>query len=120
LAARTERALRNFLQHVVAADGFNEFLFGVLAFLVVVIVMLFVAMCGGGMLVVRRGGVRFAGMRVVLVAIVLGTRRVIGMGGVFARVLLVNMLIVGVLMAMFVFVLGLLGRGSGSRSLDRG
>ena len=31
LAARTEGALRHFLQHVVAADGFDDFLFGVVA-----------------------------------------------------------------------------------------
>ena len=38
LAARTERALGNFFQHVVAADGFDLFLFGILGFVVIVLV----------------------------------------------------------------------------------
>ncbi len=83
---------------------------------------MFVAMRCRGMLVVRRGGVRFTGMFMVLVAIVLGTSSVIGVGRVFARVLFVSMLVMGVLVAVFVamFILGLLGRGSGSRCLDCG
>ena len=43
LAARTERALRHFLQHVVAADGFNDFLLGVFTFLVLVVIIVTVA-----------------------------------------------------------------------------
>ena len=39
LAARPERTLRNFFQHVVAADGFDDFLLGVFAVLVLVIVV---------------------------------------------------------------------------------
>ncbi|WP_375144034.1 hypothetical protein [Bradyrhizobium sp. Ash2021] len=85
LAAWTERAFRNFFQHVVAADGFDEFLFGILAFLVLVVVM-FLAI-RGGMLIVRRGGVRFTGMLVGFGAAIFGMRRVVGVSRVFARML---------------------------------
>src|SRR6185312_1600264 len=86
LAARAERAFRNFLQHVVATDGFDDFLFGVLA--VVFIIVTVVALGGAGEFVGRSNGVAFAG--------VLDMRRVIGMGRVFARVFIVVMLIMRV------------------------
>ena len=79
-------ALRNFLQHVVAADGFDDFLFGVVA--VVLIVVAVVAFGSGGELVRRSSGVAFTG--------VLDMRRVVGMGRVFARVFVVMMLIMSV------------------------
>ena len=40
LAARTEGALRHFLQHVVAADGFDDFLFGIVAIVFFIVVLL--------------------------------------------------------------------------------
>jgi hypothetical protein len=40
LTAWPERTLRNLLQDVVAADGFDDFLFGVLALIVVIVAVL--------------------------------------------------------------------------------
>ena len=83
LTARTEGALRHLLHDIVAADGFNHFLLGVLA--LVFIVMVFVAMrCRGLIGMIRSSG--FAGGRFPM-------RRVVGMCGVFARVLFAGMLI---------------------------
>ena len=50
LAARTEGALRHFFQHVVAADGFDDFLFGVVVVFLIVVVL--VALRLSGMFVV--------------------------------------------------------------------
>src|SRR5260370_4959411 len=92
LPARTAGALAHLLHDVAAANGFNDFLRGLSA--LVVIIMVPVAMRGGSLFgVIRRGGLA-TGM---LTAAVFGLRRVVGMGGVFARVLLVGMLIMGVL-----------------------
>ena len=93
LAARPERTFRNFLQHIVAADGFDDFLF----FVVFIVVML-VAMRFAGMCVVVRG-IR-SGMlryRMLIVArmfliVVIVVRRVVGVGGVFERLLFVGTL----------------------------
>ena len=87
LAARAEGALRHFLQHVVAADGFDDFLFGVL----VVVFIVVVVVAFGRARRARRAetdGVAFAG--------VLDMRRVVGMGRVFVRVLVVVMLVMRV------------------------
>ncbi|GIQ73305.1 hypothetical protein BraRD5C2_17430 [Bradyrhizobium sp. RD5-C2] len=86
LATGAERALRNLLEHIVAADGLDDILF--LAFLAVILVIVFasiVAMPGLGRGSVRRrcvvgdavligGGVDFVGSPM---------RRVVGMRGVF-------------------------------------
>jgi hypothetical protein len=88
LPARAEGALGHFFHDIVAADGFNDFFLGFIAFIVIVVML--VAMRRGGMFVVGWNGVGFTG---VLTVAVLGVRRVVGMGGVFARVLLVEVLV---------------------------
>jgi hypothetical protein len=100
LAARTEGALRHFFHDVVAADGFHDFLFGVVAVVFFIIVML-IALRLSGMLVVGRGGVLLTGA--------FGARRVLGMSGVFFRVLGVDPLI------MRVFFVDFFSGGSGCR-----
>ena len=95
-------ALRHFLQHVVAADGFDDFLFGVLAIVLIVVVV--VAFGSAGEFVGRSNGVAFTG--------VLDMRRVVGMGRVFACLFLVMMLI------MRVCVMSVFSRRRGGR-LDR-
>src|SRR5207302_7044431 len=115
LAARAERALRHLFQHVVAADGFDEFILGVLAFLVVVARL--VADRGCDPLGFGRGGVFLAGM--------VGIGHVVGMGGVFLRLLLMGLLVPGLadllVMRLFMEFVGnrRLLRG-GNRCPDRG
>src|SRR5205823_6156082 len=103
LAARAERAFRHFLQHVVATDGFDDFLFGVLG--VVLIFMAVVAFGSRGEFVGRSKGVPFTG--------VLDMRRVVGMGRVFALLFLVTLLVMGV------FGMGVFGRRLGDGRFDR-
>ena len=105
LAARTEGALRHLFQDVVAADGFDDFLFGVVVVFFFLIVVVLVALRLNGMLVVRRSGVFFAGL--------FGARRVLGMSRVFFRVLGVDTLV------MAVFFVNL-GRSAARRPRDRG
>lgn len=99
LAARTEGALWNFFQNVVAADGFDDFFLGVVAIVFFVVLMLVAMMfvtTGNGMLIMR---VSF------VFAAVLAMRRVVGMGGVFERVLfamLVRMIVVDVFVCLSV------------------
>ena len=83
LTARTEGALRHLFHDVVAADGFDDFLLGLVA--VVFIVVILVAMRGDGLSVVIRCGGLAAGVFGVLAAVF--ACRVVGMGGVFVRVL---------------------------------
>ncbi|MGY4313217.1 hypothetical protein ACVWW1_002520 [Bradyrhizobium sp. JR3.5] len=93
LATRAERALRNLLEHVVAADGLDDILF--LAFLAVILVVVFagiIAMpslgrgsvrkrCVFGDAVLIGRGVDFVGNHM---------RRVVGMRGVFRDLLLMG------------------------------
>jgi hypothetical protein len=88
LAARPEGALRHFFQHVVAADGFDDFFLGFVA-IVVFIVMRVIALRSR-----RRQGVIG---RYRLVVGTLGTRRVFGMRCVFLRVLVVFVMGVGIM-----------------------
>ncbi len=76
LAARAECAFRNFFQHVVAADGFDEFFLGI--FLAVVLVVFF-ARSGRGLFAVTGFAGFLAGVR--------GMGGVIGVGAVFLRLL---------------------------------
>ena len=103
LAARAEGALRHFLQHVVAADGFDDFLFGVLA--VVLIVVAVVAFGSAGH--VRRRKPRRSLRRRARHA---ARRR---HGRVFVRVFVVMMLV------MRVFVMRVFVRRLGGGRLDR-
>src|SRR5262249_40677819 len=87
LAARPERALRHFLQHVVTADGFDDFLLGIIL-AVILVVRRLVAERHQGMLhgaframfVGWRGPVLFADM---LFGGVAKRRHIVGMRGVF-------------------------------------
>jgi ABC-type enterochelin transport system permease subunit len=79
LTPGAEGALRHFLQDVVAADGFDDFFLGFLAFVLFIVGML-VALRNGSML---RSGMIAVGM--------FGARRVVGMGLIFERVLVVDM-----------------------------
>jgi hypothetical protein len=92
LPAWAEGAFRHFFQHVVAADGFNDLVLGLVAVLFIVILML-AAVRLSGMLVVGRGGLLLAGM--------FGARRVFGMRGVFLGVLGVDTLVMSVLFVDF-------------------
>jgi hypothetical protein len=92
LTPRAEGALRHFLQDIVAADGFDDFFLGLFAFVLVIVVLL-VALRGGGMVVVlRSGGIAIH---------VFGLRRVVGMGSIFERVLLMGMNVMRVIFARF-------------------
>jgi hypothetical protein len=93
LTARTEGAFRHFFHDVVAADGFDNFVLGLIA--IVFIVVMLVAVRGCGLFGVIRCRGFAAGVFGVLAA-VFGMRRVVGMGGVFARVLFVGTLVMGV------------------------
>ena len=77
LAARTEAALRHFLEHVVTADGFDLLFLGIF----VVFVVVLVAFRGSAMIIMGDGRMFFSRM--------LGVMRILGMGGVFDGVLLV-------------------------------
>jgi hypothetical protein len=105
LPARTEGALRHFFHDVVAADGFDDFLFGVVAIILVVVVLVAmqVGLFGCGRL--ATGG--------------FGRRRVIGMGQVFVRVFFVSPRVVRVIFVRVIFVDVLAGlrfrRRSGGR-----
>jgi hypothetical protein len=76
LPAGAEGALGHFFQHVVAADGFNDFFLG----LVAVIVIAFVADRCGGMFGMLRGDGLAVGMFRMLAAAMFGMRGVVGMG----------------------------------------
>src|SRR5258707_1128272 len=69
-------------RYVVAADGFDDFLFGVLAIVLIVVVVVAFGSAGE---FVGSNGVAFTG--------VLDMRRVVGMGRVFACLFLAMMLI---------------------------
>ncbi|OIQ76201.1 hypothetical protein GALL_421230 [mine drainage metagenome] len=90
LTARAEGALGHFFQHVVAADGFDDFFFGLVAF--VFIVVAFAAI---------RRGVLFGGVFGMLPATVFSVRRVVGMGCVFACFFLVVSLVMSILVVSF-------------------
>ena len=76
MATRTEGALGNFLEHVVTADGFDDFLFSVIIFVVVRLVSF------------RRRAMTLGSGGSIFVA-VLGVMCILGMRCVFARVLVV-------------------------------
>jgi MFS family permease len=98
LTARAEGALGHFLHDVVAADGFNNFFLGLVAVIFIVGMLIAVA---GGMFAVRRNGVCFTGVFGGLIVAMFGVRRIVGMGGVFAGVLLVEVLIMPVFFVRF-------------------
>src|SRR5437763_3881638 len=79
LAARAERTFGHLFQHVVAANGFDDFFLGILAFIVIIVRL--VADRRSNLLGLRRDGVLRARM--------FGIDCVIGVGGVFARLLCV-------------------------------
>ncbi len=96
----------------------NDFFLGLVA--VIFIVMMFVArmfMIGGGMFVVRRRGMVFIG-----VLAVFGMNSIVGMGSVFARLLVVGALVMAVVfVTMFIMGMFIVGFDSRRRSsgLDR-
>jgi hypothetical protein len=96
LPARAERALRHFFQHVVAANGFDDFFLGFLAVIVVIIIGFIANRRRDQLGMIRCNGLS-AGMFGVLTAAVFGVRRVVGMGQVFVSVLFVGTLVIAVL-----------------------
>ncbi|EGP07439.1 hypothetical protein CSIRO_3172 [Bradyrhizobiaceae bacterium SG-6C] len=83
LAARTESALRNFLEHIIAADRLDDFFLGVFA---VVFVILVVRVVGVVLvLVIFSERERFVGMR--------GVGRVVFMRLIVVRVIVVRMVV---------------------------
>jgi hypothetical protein len=95
LPARTERPLGDLFQHVIAADGFDDFFLGVLGFVVIVFVG-FIALRLQGMLVLRQDGLRFVGRFDVI-----GVRRVVGVGGILLRMLFMHAVVMGVFSVRF-------------------
>jgi hypothetical protein len=104
LPPRAEGALRHLFHDVVAADGFNDFLLGIVA--LVFIVMIVIAIGGGG-LFGAIGGLA-TGVLGVFTAAVFGAGRIVGVGGVFAR-LFVGMFIMR-MFAMRMFLASLRAR----------
>src|SRR6202023_3196059 len=104
LPARAERALRHFFQHVVAANGFDDFFLGFLAVIVVVIIGFIANRRRDQLGMIRCNGLG-AGMFGVLTAAVFGVRRVVGMGQVFVVVLAMRMVVIVVRVVMVVRML---------------
>jgi hypothetical protein len=75
LTARAEGALRHFFQHIVAADGFDDFFLGLVA--VVFIVAVIVAVRSGMFGVFRRGGLAVLVLGLLVVVGIVGMRRVL-------------------------------------------
>jgi hypothetical protein len=83
LAPRAEGTLRHFLHDVVAADGFNDLFLGLFAVVLFVIMRLAAPGCGGMIVVLRSRAIAIRA---------LGGRRVVGMGLVFERMIVMRVL----------------------------
>jgi len=92
------RRAREPLQNIIAADGFDDFLFLAIVLIVVVVV----AFGSGGMLIMGGGGVFVTG--------VLDMRHAVGIGRVFARMLGVQLRVVTFIL---MFILAMFGRRLG-------
>src|ERR1700709_1616791 len=80
LAAGTEGALRHLFQNVIATDGFDDFLFGVVAILFIVLML--IAVGCSSLLALGRGGV--------FLTVIFGVRGILGMSGVFFRIRIIR------------------------------
>jgi hypothetical protein len=112
LASRTEGAFRHLFHDVVAADGFNDFFLGIVALVFVVVII--VAIGGGGLFGAIRG--LAAGVFGMFNAAVFGAGRIVGVGGVLAR-LFVAMFMMR-MFVMPVFIVGLRDRKRVRGSFD--
>jgi hypothetical protein len=106
LAARAEGALRHFFQHVVAADGFDDFFLGVLAF-----VVLF------GLLIADRDDKFALGRNGTFLARRFGRGYVVSIRGVFLRLLIMRLRVMARIVVEFGG--GRLVDGGGNRCFDR-